>query len=76
AEACSLTFLPCGCPASARKEDTGRAKIKALIASLAAENPQIESNILNAVKNVDVSKVLGWRDGNSEKHFFVDKFPV
>ncbi len=73
-EACGLTFLPCGCPASARKEDTKRAEIKALIASLAADNPQIEANLLNAVKNVDVSKVLGWRDGNSQKHFFVDKF--
>lgn len=73
-EACGLTFLPCGCPASERKEDTKRAEIKALIASLAAANPQIEANLLNAVKNVDVSKVLGWRDGNSQKHFFVDKF--
>ncbi|MBP3311291.1 MAG: tRNA 2-thiocytidine biosynthesis protein TtcA [Butyricicoccus sp.] len=75
AEACGLTFLPCGCPASTRKEDTKRAQIKALIASLAADNPQIKSNILNAVKNVDVSKVLGWREGNSEKHSFVNKFP-
>lgn len=74
AEACGLTFLPCGCPASARKQDTKRAQIKALIASLAAENPQIEANILNAVKNVDVDKVLGWREGSGPKHTFVDKF--
>lgn len=74
AEACGLTFLPCACPAAARKQDTKRAQIKALIAALAAENPQIEANIFNSVQNVDVEKVLGWREGAGPKHLFFDKF--
>lgn len=72
ASACGLTFLPCSCPAKVLEDDTKRAKIKALIASLAAENPQVEANILNAVKNVDTAKVLGWRDERG-KHSFLDK---
>lgn len=71
---CGLTFMPCGCPVSEKKDDTKRAEIKKLIASLAALNPQIEANILNAVKNVDVNKVLGWRIGKTENHSFLDKF--
>ena len=71
---CGLTFIPCGCPVSEKKDDTKRAEIKKLIASLAAINPQIEANILNAVKNVDVNKVLGWRIGKTENHSFLDKF--
>lgn len=68
-----LTFLPCGCPAAQKEGDTKRAEIKALIAGLARENPQIEKNILNAVKSVDVRKVLGWRNGD-EKHSFLERF--
>ncbi len=70
--ASGLEFLPCACPAARRETDTKRAEIKALIASLAAQNPQIEANILNAVKNVDTAKILGWRDG-AGKHSFLDR---
>lgn len=73
AEYCGLTFLPCGCPAKKLESDTKRAEIKQLIASLAANNPQIEANIFNAVKNVDTAKLLGWRDANG-KHNFLDQF--
>ena len=72
ADFCGLTFLPCDCPAKTRETDTKRAEIKALIASLAAGNPQIEANILNAVKNVDTAKLIGWRDENG-KHSFLDR---
>ena len=72
ADFCGLTFLPCGCPAKTLESDTKRAEIKALIASLAAGNPQIEANILNAVKNVDTAKLLGWRDENG-RHSFLDR---
>lgn len=72
ADFCGLTFLPCDCPAKTRETDTKRAEIKALITSLAAGNPQIEANILNAVKNVDTAKLIGWRDENG-KHSFLDR---
>ena len=72
ADFCGLTFLPCDCPAKTLESDTKRAEIKALIASLAAGNPQIEANILNAVKNVDTAKLLGWRDENG-RHSFLDR---
>ena len=55
------------------ESDTKRTEIKRLIASLAANNPQIEANIFNAVKNVDTAKLLGWRDANG-KHNFLDQF--
>lgn len=73
AEAAGLHFSACGCPAARRQTDTKRAEIKALIASLAAGNPQIEKNILNAVKSVDTGKVLGWRDADGA-HSFLDAF--
>ena len=72
ADFCGLTFLPCDCPAKALEHDTQRARVKTLIASLAAENPQIEANILNAVKNVDTAKLIGWRDENG-RHSFLDR---
>ena len=72
ADFCGLTFLPCDCPAKTLENDTKRAEIKALIASLAAGNPQVEANILNAVKNVDTAKLIGWRDENG-KHSFLDR---
>lgn len=69
ADTCGLTVLPCDCPAKALAQDTKRAEIKALIAALAEKNPQIEANILNAVKNVDTAKLLGWRDERGAHSF-------
>lgn len=71
--ASELCFLPCACPAHTMKKDTKRAQIKALIANLAQCNPQIEANILNAVKNVNTQKILGWRD-ETGYHSFLDRF--
>lgn len=71
-EAAGLTFLPCACPAHVKEGESKRAEIKALIAALAEKNPQIEANLLNAVKNVDTAKVLGWRDA-AGRHSFLDR---
>ncbi|MDO4270406.1 MAG: ATP-binding protein [Eubacteriales bacterium] len=73
ARACGLTFSPCACPARTLEADTKRAAVKRLIAALAADNPQVEANILNAVKNVDTAKLLGWRD-EAGRHSFLDRF--
>lgn len=71
AAACGLRFKPCGCPAAQRETDGKRAEVKSLIARLAGSNPQVEKNILNAVKSVDTRKVLGWRSG-AETHSFLE----
>ena len=71
-EASGLEFLPCACPAHTKEGDTKRAEIKALIAKLSQDNPQIEANILNAVKNVNTAKILGWRD-ETGRHSFLER---
>ena len=68
-----MRFESCGCPAAQKGIDTKRAEIKKLIAQLSAKNPQVEKNILNAVKSVDTRKLLGWRDAEGE-HSFLDVF--
>lgn len=69
---CGLDFASCDCPAKSLAHDTKRAAIKALIATLAAENPQIEANLFHAVQNVDTTKLLGWRD-TAGFHSFLDR---
>lgn len=70
-ERCGLRFLPCDCPAKTLEHDTKRAEVKALIAALAAKNPQVEANLFHALQNVDTARVLGWRDA-AGKHCFLD----
>lgn len=70
---CGLTFGSCNCPAAQREQPTKRAEVKALIAALAKDNSQVEANILNAVKNVNVKSLLGWRDETGAKHSFLDR---
>ncbi len=72
-EVCGLQFQSCGCPAKNLEHGTSRERVRGLIRTLAAENPQVEANILNTVKNVDTSKILGWRDA-SGYHSFLDVF--
>lgn len=75
AQTSGLQFTPCRCPAQQKNRQKAlpsqRAVVRELIASLAADNPQVEANILNAVKNVDTRKVLGWRDATGS-HSFLD----
>jgi len=74
-QASALHFIPCCCPAQQKARPSQRAAVRDLIASLATENPQVEANILNAVKHVDTRKVLGWRDAAGQ-HSFLDAFAV
>ncbi len=73
AELCGLYFRSCGCPAKNLEHGTNRERVRNLIGILEAENPQVGANILNTVKNVDTSKLLGWRD-DTGKHSFLDAF--
>jgi tRNA 2-thiocytidine biosynthesis protein TtcA len=56
AEEQQFPIVPCNLCGS--QKNMTRAKIKDLIASLAAENPKIPSNILNAVGNVRISQLM------------------
>ena len=56
AEEQQFPIIPCNLCGS--QKNMTRAKIKDLIVSLAAENPKIPSNILNAVGNVRVSQLM------------------
>lgn len=69
---CGLDVASCDCPAKTLTRDTKRAAVRALIDSLEADNPQVGANILNAVKNVDTKKLLGWRD-EAGFHSFLDR---
>lgn len=72
-QTCNLTFFSCNCPAKKFENGTKRTEIKNLIAALTKKNPQVEKNIFNAIKNVDITKILGWRDKEGI-HSFIDEF--
>ncbi|MDO5142278.1 MAG: ATP-binding protein [Eubacteriales bacterium] len=72
-EHCGLTFAACDCPAKTIEGGTHRERVKALIASLAAADPQVEANLFHALTNVDTAKLLGWRDA-AGRHSFLDTF--
>lgn len=70
-----LTFLGCACAAEQARgaeEGSKRAEIKRLIAQLCAGNPQIRQNIMNSVKNINLSQVLGYHKGNTIRTFLDD----
>ncbi len=73
AESSGLCFKSCGCPVEKRGGGTHREKVGGIIKALAGENPQVEANILNAVKNVNTSKLMGWVDERG-RHSFLDTF--
>lgn len=67
-----LSFLDCACAVSARRgegEGSKRAEIKALIARLGEGNPQIKQNIVNSVKNIDLTRVLGYHIRDTKSNF-------
>ncbi|MBQ7990116.1 MAG: tRNA 2-thiocytidine biosynthesis protein TtcA [Oscillospiraceae bacterium] len=58
-----LTFINCACPFTAkRSSDSKRAFTKKLIADLAREDPQIEMNIYRSACNVDVKRLISYKD--------------
>ncbi|MCH4239435.1 MAG: tRNA 2-thiocytidine biosynthesis protein TtcA [Oscillospiraceae bacterium] len=73
-----LQFLQCACrftenaarnPGSAGK----RAQVKALIASLRADNPQVDRNIFRSAQGVNLETLISWRCQN-ERHSFLDNY--
>lgn len=61
------TFPGCACGVTRREEDgemRTRARMKALIAQLKEENPQVEKSIFASAHNVRVKDVIGYTDEN------------
>ena len=74
-DANGLSFLVCSCDFAAKGPGEGsskRAEVKALIAELRKKNPQVEMNIFNSVKNVNLKSIMGYHmDG--ERHSFLER---
>ncbi len=72
-----LQFIQCACKftemcAQEDCQNTGskRKKVKELIRSLKAEDPEIEQNIFKSVENVNLSTIIAYKDKNGVKHYF------
>ena len=70
-----LDFLRCACRFTDGKGEEGkRKKVKELIRTLAADDPEIEQNIFKSVENVNLSTVLAYKDKAGVKHFFENDY--
>lgn len=73
-----LKFIQCACRFTEQCADGGtgdskREEVKLLLRQLRAQSDVIEMNIFNSVKNVNLNKILGYKqDGVS--HFFLDEY--
>ena len=74
-----LEFIACACKFTQRTaggdEDTfsARRKVKALIAELKKENPNVENNIFQSIHNVQLDTLAEYKT-DGVKHSFLDKF--
>ena len=73
-----LTFLNCACKFTekvANHEDASKRKqMKKLIEEFRKENKNIDNNIFNAMGNINMSCILGYRDIDGNEHDFVDYY--
>lgn len=79
-----LHFIQCACKftdtctseACQTSSNTGskRKKVKQIIAKLAAEDPQIEPNIFKSTENVNLSKIIEYKDETGARHNFLDNY--
>ncbi len=76
-----LDFIACACRftnalASGEEElpvFSARKRVKELIATLQAENENVENNIFQSIHNVQLDTLAGYK-ADGEKHSFLDKF--
>ena len=63
-----LEFAKCACRIAVKdgSEDTTRLKIKKLIHDLTNENPHVKDNIFGSVQNVDLSKILSYKNSKTD----------
>ncbi len=75
-----LEFIACACKFTKRltggEEDTfsARRKVKALIAELKRENPNVENNIFQSIHNVQLDTLVEYKQ-EGERHSFLEKLP-
>lgn len=76
-----LNFLQCACKftencagCDTKESASKRQKVKALIASLAKEDPEIEQNIFKSVENVALKTIIAYKDAQGVKHRFTDDY--
>ena len=73
----ALHFLRCACRftenADTDEHLSKRAEVKALIADLKKNNPDVEARIFRSVENVCLDSVIGWKTGG-ERHTFLDHY--
>lgn len=79
-----LYFIQCACKftdtctseSCLTSSNTGskRKKVKELIAKLAKEDPQIEASIFKSTENVNLSKIICFKDAKGYKHSFLDNY--
>ena len=70
-----LHFLNCACRVTEKRagEDAGkRQTVKQLLATLRADNPQVDANVFNSVTGVNLETVISWRKGDEVHHFLDD----
>ncbi len=69
-----LEFLRCACKFTSAlaggEVDGKRQKVKELIRTLKAEDPQIEQNIFKSVENVTLATVIAYKDKDGIRHRF------
>ena len=73
-----LQFLQCACRFTERAKDnenlSKRKVIKRLINELAKENPQVEKSIFKSTQNVNLAKILEFKDRYGIRHNFLDEY--
>ncbi|MBO5448923.1 MAG: ATPase [Ruminococcus sp.] len=79
---CGLKFIQCACrfteKASQCEEEENiskRKEIKSLIAELNERDPNVRANIFNSTENVNLDKVMLYKDNRSER-YFLDGFDL
>lgn len=65
--------LDCACTVSATRTGNRRYQVKAILARLRDEIPNVDISIYRSAQNVQLDQVLGWTQEEA-KHFFLDGY--
>ena len=74
----NLSFLQCACKftaeASINESTSKRKQVKNLIKELSKKDSQIEQSIFKSTQNVNLAKVLEYKDKDGVRHNFLDEY--